>query len=65
VPDFLFLGWWKHDSYPGKLVMSLTDVASIGSTVRGVATPVSLIYLTQQKQQDLKRTRAPILQGRD
>jgi len=44
--------------------MTLSDLASIGSLVSGVAVLVSLIYLAQQTQQNSRHTRALIQQGR-
>ena len=44
--------------------MSLSDLASIGSLVSGVAVLVSLIYLSQQTRQNTKHSRALIQQGR-
>jgi hypothetical protein len=44
--------------------MSLSDIASIGSLVSGVAVLVSLIYLSLQMKQNTKHTRALIHQGR-
>ncbi len=43
--------------------MSLSDLASIGSLVSGVAVLVSLVYLSQQTRQNTKHTRALIFQG--
>ena len=44
--------------------MSFSDLAAIGSLVSGIAVLISLIYLGQQIRQNLKHTRALILQGR-
>lgn len=44
--------------------MSLSDLASIGSLVSGIAVLVSLVYLAQQTRQNSKHTRALIQQGR-
>jgi hypothetical protein len=44
--------------------MTLSDLASIGSLVSGVAVLVSLIYLAQQTRQNSRHTRALIQQGR-
>jgi hypothetical protein len=44
--------------------MSLSDLASVGSFVSGVAVLISLIYLSLQVKQNSKHTRALILQGR-
>ena len=44
--------------------MSLSDLASIGSLVSGIAVLVSLIYLAQQTWQNAKHTRALIHQAR-
>ena len=44
--------------------MTLSDLASIGSLVSGVAVLVSLVYLAQQTRQNSKHTRALIQQGR-
>ena len=44
--------------------MSLSDLASIGSLVSGIAVLVSLVYLSQQTKQNSKHTRALIHQGR-
>ena len=44
--------------------MTLSDLASIGSLVSGVAVLVSLVYLSQQTRQNTKHTRALIQQGR-
>jgi hypothetical protein len=44
--------------------MTLSDLASIGSLVSGVAVLVSLVYLAQQIRQSTKHTRAQIQQGR-
>jgi hypothetical protein len=44
--------------------MTLSDLASIGSLVSGVAVLVSLVYLAQQIRQAAKHTRAQIQQGR-
>jgi hypothetical protein len=44
--------------------MSLSDLASIGSLVSGIAVLVSLVYLAQQTRQNTKHTRALIQQGR-
>ncbi len=44
--------------------MTLSDIASIGSLVSGVAVLVSLIYLAQQTRQNSRHTRALIQQGR-
>jgi hypothetical protein len=44
--------------------MSLSDLASIGSLVSGLAVLVSLVYLAQQTRQNSKHTRALIQQGR-
>ena len=44
--------------------MSLSDLASIGSLVSGIAVLVSLIYLSQQTRQNARHTRALIQQGR-
>jgi len=43
--------------------MSLSDVASIGSLVSGLAVLVSLLYLAQQTRQNVKHTRALIFSG--
>jgi hypothetical protein len=43
--------------------MSLSDLASIGSFVSGIAVLVSLIYLAQQMRQNTRHTRALIFQG--
>ena len=44
--------------------MSLTDLASLGSFVSGVAVLISLIYLGIQTRQTSKHTKALILQNR-
>jgi len=44
--------------------MSLSDLASVGSFVSGVAVLISLIYLSLQVKQNSKHTRALIVQGR-
>lgn len=44
--------------------MTLSDLASIGSLVSGIAVLVSLVYLAQQIRQSTKHTRAQIQQGR-
>jgi hypothetical protein len=44
--------------------MSLSDLASIGSLISGVAVLVSLVYLGLQTRQNAKHTRALIHQGR-
>jgi len=44
--------------------MSLSDLASIGNLVSGIAVLVSLIYLGLQVHQSAKHTQALILQGR-
>jgi hypothetical protein len=44
--------------------MSLSDLASIGNLVSGIAVLVSLLYLAQQTRQNAKHTRALIHQGR-
>jgi hypothetical protein len=44
--------------------MTLSDLASIGSLVSGVAVLISLIYLAQQTRQNSKHTKALIHQGR-
>jgi hypothetical protein len=44
--------------------MTLSDLASIGSLVSGLAVLVSLIYLAQQTRQNSKHTMALIQQGR-
>ena len=44
--------------------MTLSDFASIGSLVSGLAVLVSLVYLSQQTRQNAKHTRALINQGR-
>jgi hypothetical protein len=44
--------------------MSLSDLASIGSFVSGIAVLVSLIYLSLQIRQNTKHSRALIQQGR-
>ena len=44
--------------------MTLSDIASIGSLVSGIAVLISLIYLGQQIRQNSRHTRALILQGR-
>jgi hypothetical protein len=44
--------------------MSLTDLASIGSLISGVAVLISLIYMNQQTRQNTKHTMALIEQGR-
>lgn len=44
--------------------MSLTDLASIGSLVSGLAVLVSLAYLAQQTRQNVRHSRALIQQGR-
>ena len=44
--------------------MSLSDLASIGSLVSGIAVLVSLVYISQQTKQNSKHTRALIHQGR-
>jgi len=44
--------------------MTLSDLASIGSLVSGIAVLVSLVYLAQQTRQNSKHTRALIQQGR-
>jgi hypothetical protein len=44
--------------------MTLSDLASIGSLVSGIAVLVSLIYLNQQTRQGAKHTRALVQQGR-
>jgi hypothetical protein len=43
--------------------MSLSDLASLGSFVSGVAVTVSLIYLIIQTRQNVRHTRALIQQG--
>lgn len=43
--------------------MSLSDLASLGSFVSGVAVTVSLIYLIIQTRQSVRHTRALIQQG--
>jgi hypothetical protein len=44
--------------------MSLTDLASIGSLISGVAVLASLVYLAQQTRQNVRHSRALIQQGR-
>jgi hypothetical protein len=44
--------------------MTLSDLASIGSLVSGVAVLASLIYLAQQTRQNVRHSRALIQQGR-
>ena len=44
--------------------MTLSDVASIGSLISGIAVLVSLIYLSQQTRQSTKHTMALVAQGR-
>jgi len=44
--------------------MTLSDLASIGSLVSGIAVLVSLAYLAQQTRQNSKHTRALIQQCR-
>jgi hypothetical protein len=44
--------------------MTLTDLASLGSFVSGVAVLVSLVYLSLQIRQNTKHSRALIQQGR-
>ena len=44
--------------------MSLSDLASIGSLISGIAVLASLIYLSQQIRQSSKHTQALISQGR-
>ena len=44
--------------------MSLSDLASVGSLVSGIAVLISLIYLSLQTRQNSKHTKALILQGR-
>ena len=44
--------------------MSLSDLASLGSFVSGVAVLVSLVYLSLQIRQNTKHSRALIQQGR-
>jgi hypothetical protein len=44
--------------------MSLSDLASIGTLISGVAVLVSLVYLGLQTRQNTKHTRALIHQGR-
>ena len=44
--------------------MTLSDLASIGSLVSGIAVTASLIYLALQTHQNAKHTRALIHQGR-
>ena len=44
--------------------MSLSDLASIGSFVSGIAVLASLIYLSLQVSQNTKHSRALIQQGR-
>jgi hypothetical protein len=44
--------------------MSLTDLASIGSLVSGLAVLVSLVYLAQQTRQNVRNSQALIQQGR-
>jgi hypothetical protein len=44
--------------------VTLSDLASIGSLVSGVAVLVSLIYLAQQTRQNTRHTRALMQQGR-
>jgi hypothetical protein len=44
--------------------MSLSDLASVGSLVSGIAVLVSLIYMSQQTRQNTKHTMALIQQGR-
>src|SRR5580765_5709256 len=48
----------------GGFFMSLSDLASIGSLVSGLAVLVSLIYLGLQTHQNAKHSRALIQQGR-
>ena len=43
--------------------MSLSDLASLGSFVSGIAVTVSLIYLIIQTRQNVRHTRALIQQG--
>lgn len=44
--------------------MTLTDLASLGSFVSGIAVLISLIYVGLQVRQSTKHTRAQITQGR-
>ena len=44
--------------------MTLSDLASIGSLISGVAVLASLIYLAQQTRQNVRHSRALIQQGR-
>ncbi|HEX7761144.1 MAG TPA: hypothetical protein VF459_16680 [Caulobacteraceae bacterium] len=44
--------------------MTLSDLASVGNLVSGIAVLVSLVYLAQQTRQNSKHTRALIQQGR-
>ena len=44
--------------------MSLSDLASIGSLISGVAVIASLIYLAQQTRQNVRHSQALIQQGR-
>lgn len=44
--------------------MTLTDLASIGSLISGVAVLASLVYLAQQTRQNARHSRALIQQGR-
>jgi len=50
--------------HTGGIAMSLSDLASIGSLVSGIAVLVSLIYLGLQTHQNAKHSRALIQQGR-
>jgi hypothetical protein len=43
--------------------MSLSDLASLGSFVSGVAVTVSLIYLIIQTRQNVRHTRGLVIQG--
>jgi hypothetical protein len=45
-------------------MMSLSDFASVGSFVSGIAVMISLIYLALQVKQNSRHTRALIMQGR-
>ena len=44
--------------------MTLSDLASIGSLVSGVAVMASLIYLAQQTRQNVRHSQALVQQGR-
>jgi hypothetical protein len=46
-----------HRSSPQELLMSLADLASLGSFISGIAVLVSLVYLAQQIRQSTKHSR--------